>query len=240
MGTESLHVANNALPPAPFLIGEFEASLQNGIWVFQPRTDFYSEESARAALEPLLRGWEIEWDLVRNLRFSLEFDGCIFEQPPRVEGEPFALSGKFTAQVAMGASFTVALGQYPPPPSLNLHNGPLAAQLRARWHEIEDGRNTLLAGAYWFLTTFETEFGGRPAAATSLQVDLDILRKLGELTARNDPTHGRKNKGPIEPLSDDEIAWVRDVVKTLTRRTVEVRSGRSGLSQITMNHLPKL
>ena len=56
-------------------------------------------------------------DHLENLRVSFEFDGCVFEQPPQIEGEPFAVSGKFTAQVysALGGSFTVALEQYPPP-----------------------------------------------------------------------------------------------------------------------------
>ena len=237
-----LRVSDRALPPASFRVGEFDASLENGIWVFVPRADFYSEESARAALEPLLRDWETEWDLVHNLRVTFDFDDCVFEQPTRVEGEPFAVSGKLTVkEVSLTASYAVALSQYPVPPSFTVHSSPLVARLRARWHEIEVGRDSLLAGAYWFLTTFETEFGGsRRSAAKNLVVEYAVLSKLGDLTARNDPIKGRKNKGPIALLSDDERAWVRDAVKTLMRRAVEVRSGHSGLTPITINDLPKL
>jgi hypothetical protein len=206
-----------------------------------PRADFYSEETARAALEPLLGDWETEWDLLHNLRVSFEFDDCVFEQPPRVEGEPVAVSAKMTAKVSMTGSFTVALSQYPVSPSFNLRSTPLARLFRARWHEIEDGRNSLLAGAYWFLTTFETEFGeSRTAAAKGLGVDSSVLSMLGRLTARNDPLQSRKNKGPITPLSEDEKVWVRGAVRILMRRAVEVRSGRTGLSLITMNDLPKI
>ena len=157
----ALRVADSAAPPPAFQVGEFDASLKSDIWVFVPRGDFYSEETARAALEPLLRDWETEWDLLHNLRVSFEFDGCVFEQPPRVEGEPVVVSAKMTAKVSLMGSFTVALGQYPASPSFNHRSTPLAGLFRARWHEIEDGRNSLLAGAYWFLTTFETEFGAR-------------------------------------------------------------------------------
>jgi hypothetical protein len=235
-------VADSAPAPSVFRVGDFDANLESGRWVFVPQAEFYSAEGARAALEPLLHDWETEWDLKYDLRVTFELDDCIFEQPPHVEGEPFATSGKFVTKASMTGSIIVALGQYPVPPSLNLLSSPLAAQLRARWHEIEDGRNTLLAGAYWFLTTFVTEFGRSPkAAAKSLVVDSKVLSKLGYLTSgKNDPIESRKNKGPIVPLSDNEKAWVREAVKTLMSRAVEVRSGRSGLSRITMNDLPKL
>ncbi len=165
-----LRVVENAPPPSVFRVGDFDASLESGGWAFAARADFYSEESARAALEPLLRDWETEWDLLHDLRFSFGFEDCTFELPPRIEGEPIAVSAKMTAKASMTASIAVALGQYPAPPSFNVRSSPLAAQLRARWHEIEVGRNSLLAGGYWFLTTFETEFGGRTAAAKSLQM----------------------------------------------------------------------
>ena len=223
-----LRVVENATPPSVFRVGDFDASLESGVWVFAASADFYSEESARAALEPFLRDWETEWDLMYNLRFSFEFEDCTFESPPRIEGEPIAVSEKFIVRPSMTGSITVALGQYPACPSLNLRSSPLAAQLRARWHEIEVGRNSLLAGGYWFLTTFETEFGGRTAAAKSLRVAPDILSKLGELTARNDPVQGRKNKGPVTPLSGDENAWVKAALRVLMTRAVEVQSLCSG------------
>src|ERR1019366_5866817 len=106
----ALRVADSAAPPPAFRVGEFDASLKRDIWVFVPRADFYSEETARAALEPMLRDWETEWDLLHNLRVSFEFDDCVFEQPPRVEGEPVAVSAKITAKVSMTGSFTVGLG----------------------------------------------------------------------------------------------------------------------------------
>ncbi len=235
-------VADSAPPPLAFGVGDFDASLESGRWVFVPRADLYSAESARTALEPLLRDWETEWDLMYDLRITFEFDDCIFERPAHVEGEPFATSGKFVTKAITKGSITVALGQYPVPPSFNLHSSPLAAQLRARWHEIEDGRNTLLAGGYWFLTTFRTEFGGRRARQRKvLRFDLTVLGKLGYLTSeKNDPLESRKNKGPMTPLSENEKAWVREAVKIIMRRAIEVRSGRCGLSLITMNDLPKL
>jgi hypothetical protein len=145
------------------------------------------------------------------------------------------------ANLSITGSFTVALGQYPISPSFNLCSTPLAGLLRARWHDIEDGLNSVLAGGYWFLTTFETEFGGsRIAAAKGLGVDSSVLSTLGRLTARNDPLQSRKNKGPKTPLSEDEKVWVKAAVRILMRRAVEVRSGRSGLSLITMSDLPKI
>ncbi len=152
-------VAPTACPPPRFRVGDFDASLENDRWAFVPFADFCSEESARAVLEPRLRDWEIEWDLVDQLLVSFEFDSCILEEPPRVEGGPVNLSAKFTARSSASASITVARANYPSPPSFGLHDSSLARQLLARWHGIEDGREKLLSGAYWFVTTFESEFG---------------------------------------------------------------------------------
>jgi hypothetical protein len=134
-----------------------------------------------------------------------------------------------------------ALSNYPPPPSLNIHHTPQAARFLARWHEIEDGRNTLLAGAYWFATTFESEFGGsRKAAAGNLCVDFAVLDTLGRLSSQNDPVESRKNKGQLTALTEDEKTWLRQAIQKLITRALEVGSHNQQLHQITMKDFPKL
>jgi hypothetical protein len=235
-------VSANASLPASFRAGDFEASLVDGDWVFTPRVDFYSEEFARVTLEPMLRDWETEWDLLHRLRFSLKFVDCLWEQPERTESDVVEVSAKIgIREVSLNGSATWCLSNYPAAPSFSLRNTALAARLLARWHEIEDGRNTLLAGAYWFATTFESEFGGsRKAAAKNLCVDFPVLSTLGRLSTQNDPAESRKNKGPLIPLTEAEKTWLKQVIQKLMVRAVEVGSYHPHSTQITMNDLPRL
>ena len=235
-------VKANAPTPSAFRAGYFDASFEDGRWVFVPRMEFNSEEVARATLEPLLRDWETEWDLRYRLRFSLKFLDCLWEQLERTENDPIVVSGKLgVLDQSLNAHPTWALTNYPPPPSFNLRHTPLALQLLARWHEIEDGRNSLLAGAYWFATTFKSEFGGsRKVAAKSLCVDFDVLDTLGRLSTQNDPAESRKNEGPPKLLTEDEKTWLKHAIQKLAARAVEAASPHQQLLQITMKDLPKL
>lgn len=86
----------------------------------------------------------------------------------------------------------------------------------------------------------------REAAATALAVDLAVLDWLGELTAREDPKHGRKYGGqrpsqgntpkPTGPLTPEEVSWLESVTPRLIRREAEhdARGGSEGLPRITM------
>jgi hypothetical protein len=231
-------VFNSQLPV--FKIGDFDAApLEGGRWRFTPLTDFRSAESARASLEPLIRNVETEWDVMVQLRLSFEFESCDLELGP---GATITLS---TRQTSRGAEYILARPA-PSPPSGKLHYTPWTGQLRARWHEMEDGRERLLVGCNWILTALENEFGGlqrgkvREVAAHTLNVEPKVLNMLGQLCERNDPAEGRKNRGPVQPLTSEEGAWVHQAVSKLVRRAVEIKSGLSQLPTIKMKDLPRL
>jgi hypothetical protein len=233
-------VKQEAPPPQPFRIGVFDASFEDGRWTFTPIEDFYSEEDARTALEPCLRVWEIEWDFDYGLRVSFEFATCNMEQSKRG-----AIGTKTTEGVLLNASSAITYTHYPSPPALRLHGSALAQEVRARWHDIEDNPKKLLAGANLFLSTLENLFGGkgkevRKEAAYRLNVESEVLGKLGELSARNDDRYSSKNKGPVNRLTEDEEVWIRKAVPMLAKRIVEIESGLVGLRKITMNGLPSL
>jgi hypothetical protein len=111
---------------------------------------------------------------------------------------------------------------------------------------MEDGRERLLVGGNWIRTALVTEFGGsqkgraRKVAAQTLKVDVDVLRKLGDLCARNDPVDGRKYEGEIQPLTSEERTWVHQAISKLVRRAVEIKSVLSQLPTIKMEDLPGL
>ena len=231
-------VKQDAPPPQPFRVGAFDASFEDGRWTFTPIEDFYSEEDARTALEPCLRVWEIEWDFDHGLRFSFEFATCEMEQ----RGSAIK---NITASESLNASSTITYANYPSPPALRLHDSALAQEVRARWHDIEDNPGKLLAAANLFLTTLENLFGGKgkevgKGATRSLNVESEVLKKLGQLSTRNDDRYSHKNRGPIQRLTEDEEAWIRKVISMLAQRIVEIESGLVGLPRIKMNDLPSL
>jgi hypothetical protein len=231
-------VKQDAPAPQAFRVGVFDASFEDGGWTFTPVEDFYSAEDARAALEPCLRVWEIEWDFDYGLRVSFGFGTCNMEQ-----SKGGVVSRNMTASVPLNASSAITYTNYPSPPALRLHGSPLAQEVRARWHDIEDNSKKLLTGANLFLTTLENLFGGkekevRKEAAHRLNVEWEVLSKLGELSARNDDRYSGKNKGPVNRLTEDEEAWIRKAIRMLAKRIVEIESGLIGLRRITMNDLP--
>jgi hypothetical protein len=233
-------VKQDAPPPQPFRVGVFDASLQDGRWTFTPVEDFYSEEDARAALEPCLRVWEIEWDFDYGLRVFFEFASCSMEQSKRG-----VVSRNMTASIPLNASSAITYTSYPSPPALRLHGSPLALEVRARWHDIEDNPKKLLTGANLFLTTLENLFGGkgkeaRKEAAHRLNVESEVLGKLGELSARNDDRYSSRNKGPVDRLTENEEVWIRKAIPLLAKRVVESESGLVGLRRIKVNDLPSL
>jgi len=234
----------NTARPA-FRIGDFDAAAENELWSFTPLTHFRSVERARASLEPLLRNWETEWDILWQVRLCFEFESYLLEPQPGDGTIKSAAAALAIKQVSLGAAYNVAR-PVPSPPSGKQRYTPLAAQLRTWWHEIEERRERLLVGANLIRTALLSEFGesrkgeAREVAAKKLNVEERVLSTLGQLCDKNDPVEGRKSKREIEPLASNEKTWVHDTVGILVRRAVEIQSDQVGLPTIRMKDLPRL
>jgi hypothetical protein len=83
----------------------------------------------------------------------------------------------------------------------------------------------MLVPAYLVLTRLEFEYGGRDQAAAALNVSPRVLRKLGELTTRNDPAERRKVKGSVNPLAEPERTWLFAVIPRLVLQVAEIEAG---------------
>jgi len=80
----------------------------------------------------------------------------------------------------------------------------------------------------------------RKEAAHRLNVESEVLGKLGELSARNDDRYSSRNKGPVDRLTENEEVWIRKAIPLLAKRVVESESGLVGLRRIKVNDLPSL
>lgn len=69
--------------------------------------------------------------------------------------------------------------------------------------------------AYFCLTLLEATAGSRNDAAELFSVDIQVLRKIGELTSkRGDRTNARKASS-TQPLTGIEEAWLDAAIKTV-------------------------
>lgn len=143
---------------------------------------------------------------------------------------------------SLTAVAAVERSRFPPPDVRLTREGAVAVQLRARWRQMEQGKEPLTGAAYFIFTTvLHAPFaGGVEQAANALNIGQRVLRKLSELSSRSDPQYGRKVGRADNPLTNAELAWLRAVLPVLIHRVLEFEAGASGLTQIAMDQLPPL
>ena len=93
--------------------------------------------------------------------------------------------------------------------------------MHQRYLGHRQGREPLPAMAYFCLTVLELAAGGRKEAATTYGIDVDVLRKIGELTSgsRSGPDARKASHAPT--LNDGERRFLHQAVKAVIRRVAE-------------------
>lgn len=222
-------------------LGKFD--LANEGLVISPNEHFADEAQARAAIEPFLESWEIETDLlsqVRSIRFHFE-RADIVERNPRNPGEPETFSVEPGSYVLVGKDITMILTRkkYPDPPA-TFTTTPDLLMAHRRWLAFKDGREPLPAMAYFVLTILEYAAGGRPQAAATYAIEKFILDNVGRLTsAKGDPGTARKAEAASNALTDRERQWLENVTKKLIYRLGEQASGKP-ITKLRMQDLPPI
>lgn len=213
-------------------------TLADGILFLSPKSHFATVREARSAIEPFLRAWELDADLrwgLGTIKFKYKDHTIVNRNPPQPgEACPKILHAEMGGVLVSGGSvsFHVTRVSYPKPPS-TLQLTPDVETMWLRYRRYLEGREPLLAMAYFCLTVVEASAGGRNAAARQYGVDKQVLSKLGDLTAKGgDAKTARKlKKGQsLRSLLGAEQAWLEEVVKALIRKLGEHRPG-------TMTHL---
>lgn len=212
----------------------FACSLEKGTLVAEPIASFASPESARAELEPHLRDWEVEWELLESLPIRFDYQGAQLVDAEDATAHMISLDGG----IGVDAVVSIEGDRWPVAPALRAKSSALVQSLLARWHDVLQGRERLLVGANWILTTLERELGGRQGVADRLNISMAAVRKLGELAARNDPVHGRKGRGDPAPLTGEEIGWVNELLRHLVTLAAQNEAGQVPPRQLTMDDLP--
>jgi hypothetical protein len=220
--------------------------LTDGMLVVRPKDHYATVQQAREAIEPFLQAWELDAELrwgPGTIRFTYK-DHTIIDRDPLPPDESahqtIQVRPAGVSYVAGSVSLHVTRVNYPQPPPL-LQLTPDVETMWLRYRGYREGREPLLAMAYFCLTVVAVSAGGRKAAAQLYNIDIKVLSKLGELTARGDAKTARKiQQGQsLQPLSGAEHAWLEEAVKTLIRKLGECRPGRP-TPQLSMRDLPSL
>ena len=229
--------------PAPidFETDEARFLLAEGRLTCEMKIHTSAEAEARAAVEPLIRSWEVASDLKGNRgAFRLKYERPeIIDRRPLEPGENRAYIhvGLGALSIAGTAVVHASLNSYPDPPGefrLNAN----AESMWLRYKGYLEGREPLLSMAYFCLTLLEAVAGNRNEAARLFSVDVEVLRKIGELTSkRGDRTIARKASSTLA-LTGNEAAWLEIVVKALIFRVGGRAPGT--LQQIKLEDFPRL
>ena len=234
-------VAEHAEPVTTQING-FRLTVTARMLTAEPDDEYADVDAARSVLEPALRAWEAKSELIDRVRISFDYSYPKMEYTQPEDGTVTGAVRATLGVASLTAVATVEHGMFPTPDARLTQEGMLAVQLRDRWRQMEQGKETLTGAAYFILTRVRhAPFVGNPKqAAGALKITQPVLNKLGKLSSRSDPEHGRKVGQTDYPLTDAELAWLRAVLPVLIYRVLEYETGASGLAQITVDQLPPL
>jgi hypothetical protein len=205
-------------------LGGFDCHLAGGQLEARPQGHYPDLQSARDALEPHLRSWVIWSELNDGIRIEFAAGGA--RVVDRASGD-VAVEAQVASAMGIVGNATVRLGHssYPSPAPSGVSVSPLVSELMGWVRALREHQHPRLATADLFRTRLLFEYGGLDRAAAALNVTPQVLRKLGELSARNDPVHRRKVEGPVARLTEAEHEWILAVLPKLTLQAAKIAAG---------------
>jgi hypothetical protein len=227
-------VDDSAYKGCPLIEGKadgFRYHLASGHLTVEPEEHYSTVGSARDAVGPFLRAWELDV-VLRDGRGLLTFkydSADVVDLGPPALGPPG--SGETVTRVVqneVGCGLDAILAhvqrsEYPRPPSCF----GVTPDVETLWQRLEmshQGREPRASMAYFCLTVVERlglgrsggSKKGRPAAAKKFGISLNLLDAMGSLSAPH-----RKHL-PERQLSGHEEDWLYGAVRLLIRRVAEV------------------
>ncbi|WP_340392471.1 hypothetical protein [Paenibacillus sp. FSL E2-0190] len=204
---------------------EFYMSMKDGLLTCEMKKHYSQVQDARNTVEVLLKTWEIDV----ALKYGAGELGFLFLSADVISRDENN-TGSITLSVKgeLSARMVVIRGAYPKVPK-DFVASPDVELLWTRYKMYLQGRDQLLSMAYFCLSYIEKLAGNRHKVPHKYGVNLEDLKRLGDLTsARGDKLSARKGiRNTFLPLTDDEKVWVEDFVKILIRRIGEYEASIS-------------
>lgn len=223
--------------------GDFDFHLADGILEARPRVDMPGIDEGRAAIEPILAAWVAQAALDQAGR-EIRFDYHDHRTIRRATGEPLA-AASWTRSFSFQAAAAIRRDNlvYPAAPA-GFRTDEVLEAILARIAHLDAGRANVTDVANWVVTRIEDAFRGtakgsdvRTAVGHALAIDPRIVNELARLASQNDPSIGRKAKGPEVPLTNAEKEWMRAAVILIARQIGAANAGAS-LTTRTLTDLP--
>jgi hypothetical protein len=229
-------------PPLEHDTSDFVVRIENNRVRVTLISHYPTEADARAAVEPILRAWEIRTALEFGPgRFGFKFarSEIVDRQASAGAHVLMAGAGRLTA-TGMVVRLRVGRSKYPDPPTD--FAGDISVEYMFERYRLYFGGGTTLADAANFcLTVLETSAGGRTGAGKRYAIAKKVLSKLGELAAKKGGNEARKADGAQVAFSATERHWLEETMKRIILRAGEVAADPSvARPQIAMSNLPPL
>jgi hypothetical protein len=209
---------------------QFRYHLEADMLVLDMKEHYGLVAEARDAVGAWLRAWEVADGLDRgSAEFRFVYDSAeVVDRDPPPPGTIQSLSASVHAFVRASdsARLQVNRSEYPQPPTGFQVSPDVETMLWRRYEGYREGKEPLLAMAYFCLTLLEERASGakhsrRPKAARRLNIENAILDRLATWAAnRGGEATARKLRAgsQLDELTASEVRWVEAAVRALIRR----------------------
>ncbi len=193
-----------------------------------------NEKDAREAIAEYIRAWEFRAQLKHGPNgFSLRFEEAVVvdRNPDPVDWNhvPLRASGRGGRETAGGRLTVTSKPDSYPSPSADIVLSADAESMHRRYMGYRTQREPLPGMAFFCLSVLEDPeerskervSRKRKAAAQRLNVDEDVLAKVGHLSSTSGGTEARKREGIDKPLGSLERRFLEAAIKRLILRVAE-------------------
>lgn len=198
---------------------EFDAEeasfhFRNGRLRVRPHRLENSVKRLRRQIEGVLRGWEFQDTLICGFSppaFAY-VDAEIVGEEASVQLDP---PDKLHHDEADVEEILVTVNHFAHPPQVRAAPELIAAW--QRWYHAKVGiGESMQSATYFVLTVLERAAGGRREAAKTFAIDLEVLRRMGELSSTTgDLATARKSSGANGALSAGDKQWLHSAVRAV-------------------------
>lgn len=136
----------------PGQINGFRLTAEARMLTAEPDDEYADVDAARSVLEPALRAWEARSELVDRVPISFDYSSSKMEYTQPEDGTVTGAVVAMLGGASLTAVGTVEHGMFPTPDARLTREGTLAVQLRARWRQMEQGKEPLTSAAYFIFT----------------------------------------------------------------------------------------
>lgn len=230
------------------ILNECSIFICNSLVTFFIRNKYITTENdAKAFLQPFIESWEMKENCKRGLdQWKLTFSKSKFIYPLSTNDNNCIvfLSGMMIeAKSTLTARISVDHNKYPELP-YNFHTSDIMIAIYNLYKTYNENYWTLndhriffiISLSYFALTLIEERYGcdgrgsqKRKFAAKSLNIDINVLNKIGTLTGIYGGVNARKALGFKKPLTEQDRIFLETWIKQILIRIGEKDGGKPNL-----------